>query len=343
MGAITSRPDEQLYRTSRIDTLDGPLRYQAFAERDGISSLAEKLRALQVANQTPAKKIANQGIPVINPLRIMNIAELQTSGIWDITDPQPVYVDIGGLGMCTVVAVRALQSSRAVPLVEDSYSLLAVEKLAPLDPLLVTVNQVTVEVPEQMVEAMQRAIVVFRPEQDYVQVIDGDGRVSETTWTQMRDSEEEDDQAAVDSLMMDFPMARVYRTMITPGEGSSKGVASKIAQSREMDMAKVVGAPLPATSVLPQTFAQICTLNAQKTATTLLNVPLTRQLQSVQSYEAQTAARDTPSSSASAAHAQSIGTELGLGLQRPAVPDDRNVRLATIRYMQSQMVPFAEL
>lgn len=87
--------------------------------------------------------------------------------------------------MCLLRAERVFESTRRFTLTKKSIEFVCVQKFNPIDRLGAAGSNVVVlyEVPnEYVVQNIQRAIYIFRPERNYVQFVQADGTSYEETW-----------------------------------------------------------------------------------------------------------------------------------------------------------------
>jgi len=95
---------------------------------------------------------------------------------------------------------------------------LAVRKVAPVDPALIQVAENFYEVAaRKAIENIERAVFLFRPEEDLVRIVQGDGTTYDEPWKVFQLSKDWRDVRALSMLATDFPI--IWNYVVTrPGK-----------------------------------------------------------------------------------------------------------------------------
>lgn len=191
-----------------IPTTEGSVTYQPFVNEEGIQIAAEK-HALQVEGN---KMISNgvRNIDILQPIRVIDVAEVNNPSIWTRVPPRPVYIWQGRLGLCIVMFERIFETGSGFALQRNT-RFLAVRKVAPVDPSIVQVTEDIHEVAaRKAIENVERGIFLFRPEEDLVRIIQADGTTYDEPWTVFQQSGDPRDIRALSMLSTDFPIIWNY-------------------------------------------------------------------------------------------------------------------------------------
>lgn len=316
-----------------ISTLEGDLPYQPLTEIDGTASIRKRLE--QQASPERARRIEASQEGRLTTVRIVNPAEFNDPLFgWQLPSrTQPVYVAANNVGVATVNARRTIQSNRRISLLADE-EMVAVQKVAPLSPFLAEVTGDVLEVPANSLdEQVERIILIFRPNDDQVIMLQADGTTYEESWNALLQSEDDRDQRAITLLQRDFPIVSIY-TSFRPGTKNTE----RFFNSSTLET--TIQPPVQA-EVMDSTNSQCISLTLVRQKHTLRDYQLAWQQRGSLSIDNPAAdSRATPSSNARSAHFTSFsqspyidtGTP-GLGTALPPMPPPQLVLPPTMLKM----------
>ena len=247
----------------QIETVNGTVSYQPLVDERGIGAAAEQNAALEARASAAATApgggaaVVGNARSVLNPVRVVDVGEVNNPSVWTRVPSRPVYIWQGRLGMCIVVAERTIRSGFGFALERNS-RFLAVRKMAPVDPAIAQTTEKLFEIAaRKAVDNVERAVFLYRPEQDKVRIMQADGTAYDEPWSVLQQSTDPRDVRAIAFLVSDFPV--VWNYMATrPGKKRDElfygsGARSAIPQggARSVAEARVANPNLDGTNEQP--------------------------------------------------------------------------------------------
>lgn len=228
-----------------IPTTEGNVVYQPFADDNGVQGVAQQYDRLKRrgggggASTSGPLLTGKAASDFLQPLRKVDTDELNNISIWTRIRPKPVYSICGNLGLCMLLAERIIGQRPGFPLLGNS-RFVVVRKVAAVDPSIVEVDESFYEVTaRKVIENIERGVLLFRPDEDLVRIVQADGTTYDESWDALLKSSDPRDVRALSMLTTDYPSVWNY-TSTRPGKkqeqpfytGSRSGIPAQ-AQASE--------------------------------------------------------------------------------------------------------------